>query len=386
MPREDTMRPGESPGEPTLREGAPSVFNSLPPPALERDPFGWKVFILGVICILVIGCLDFYTGPQVSASLFYMLPVLFVSHYAGRAAGVLAALTATAVWLWADLAGSEGFVHPLIPYWNALMRLGVFLVVAWIVSAMRSLNATLEKRVQDRTARLEAEVQERTKLEKRILEISDREQARIGQDLHDGLCQHLVGTTFSACRLQERLAARGLPEAADAAQLAARLDESITQARGVARGLHPVPLEELGLSAALQELLDGVAARNNLSCSLECLGAERALTSEDAIHLYRITQEAVTNALKHATPHKIHVRLRLENGGFELQVDDDGKGVEPATPRGGGMGLAIMAYRARMIGATFAVEGRTGGGTRVICRSDAAAKLRNQETSDATPK
>jgi signal transduction histidine kinase len=325
--------------------------------------------VAGGLMMLLIGVLDYWTGPQVSGSLFYLLPVLFVSHFAGRLAGVLAAFGATAVWLTADL-NAGAYSHPLIPYWNGLMRLGVFLVVAWLVSAMRILNASLERRVQDRTARLEAEIHERTNLEKRILEITDREQARIGQDLHDGLCQHLVGTAFSACRLQERLAARALPEAADAAQIAAQLDESITQARNLARGLHPVPLEEEGLATALQQLADGVSGRFNVHCALDCKEAEGELAEEVAIHLYRIAQEAVTNAIKHAKPKRIDVRLRIEpNHRFQLRVEDDGSGIEPHPSRSGGMGLSIMGYRARMIGAVFAVRPRAEGGTEVLCQS-----------------
>jgi signal transduction histidine kinase len=261
------------------------------------------------------------------------------------------------------------------------MRLGVFLVVVWLVSAMRTLNVTLERHVRDRTARLQAEIGERAKLEKRILEITDREQARISLDLHDGLCQHLVGTTFSACRLQERLAARGLPEVADAAQIVARLDESITQARNLARGLHPMAIEEQGLATALHELAHGVNSRFDVPCQLTCKGAENELSPEIAIHLYRIAQEAVTNAIKHAKPRSIHLSLTIEARGFELCVEDDGSGIDAQAPRPGGMGVGIMEYRARMIGADFAIERRPEGGTRVLCRSGSELKAARPEAA-----
>ncbi|HMP81872.1 MAG TPA: sensor histidine kinase [Verrucomicrobiota bacterium] len=333
----------------------------------------WRstAFILGTgaIVILLIGMLNYYLGPRVSGSLFYLFPVLFVTHFAGRLAGILAAGMATAVWLAADLTDSAAYSHAVIPYWNAAMRLCVFLVVVWLVSTVRRMTTTLEERVEDRTSRLQAEVRERMNLERRILEISEREQARIGQDLHDGLCQHLVGTTFSANLLREQLAARSLPEAGDAAKIAALLDESITQARNLARGLYPVRLEEQGLATALQELVDGVSSRFNVRCELSCSGMERELKDETAIHLYRIAQEAVTNAVKHAACRRIEVELRLESGRFELRVADDGTGLSERISGDGGMGLHIMEYRSRMIGGQFTIGHRSGGGTLVICKS-----------------
>jgi signal transduction histidine kinase len=358
--------PVRIPEESPLRNEPPSA--ATPALAAKRPASlsATAVVGFGAVFIFLIGVLDYSVSPQISASLFYLLPILFVTHYAGRSAGLFAAVMATSVWLAADL--SDGYATPWIACWNALMRLGVFLVVVLLVSAMRSLNASLEKRVQERTARLQAEIRERTNLEKRILEITDREQARIGQDLHDGLCQHLVGTTFTACRLQERLEARGMPEAADVAQIAAQLDESITQARNLARGLHPVPVEEQGLATALQELTEGVHSRFNISCALICEGVEKEPAEETAIHLYRIAQEAVTNAIKHAKPQHIEVHLMLEDSRFELRVENDGSEFMNRK-RPDGMGLHIMDYRARMIGAQLSIQPRPDGGTRVICRS-----------------
>lgn len=345
--------------------GASGVLHKLHEWLSRRSP--WAILGVGGVVILLIGCFDFVTGTQVNSSLFYVLPVLFVTRYARRSMGVSAALVATLVWLIAGNAAPGSYAHPIVPAWNALMRLGVLLVVVWLVSAMRALNETLERRVQDRTARLQAETRERRELEKRILDISEREQARIGQDLHDGLCQHLVSTAFSANSLHQQLAGRAPMEADKAAEISELLDESITQARLLARGLYPVRLEEEGLATALQELAENVQSRFNVRCALFSTGQGQAPDQSVAIHLYRLAQEAINNAIKHGRPRTVRLDLRQEGTTCELSVTDDGQGISRGERRSDGMGLRIMEYRARMIGGTFEVQPGPEGGTIVRC-------------------
>lgn len=321
--------------------------------------------ILAGTALLLIGCFDYFTGIQVNSSLFYVLPVLYVARYARRSLGLMAAVAATVVWLIAETLPPAAYAHPLVPVWNAFMRLGVLLVVVWLVSAMRTLNETLERRVQDRTERLQSEIRERRELERRILEISEREQARIGQDLHDGLCQQLVSTAFAANSLCRQLSTTAPTEAANAAKIATLLDESITQARHLARGLYPIRLEEEGLATVLQELAEHFEAHFGVRCQLQFTDTGQSPDPSVAIHLYRIAQEAISNAIKHGRPREIHVHLRCAPTAWELKISDDGLGVDHARRRADGIGLRIMEYRARMIGGTFGVHPRPGGGTIV---------------------
>jgi PAS domain S-box-containing protein len=207
----------------------------------------------------------------------------------------------------------------------------------------------------------------RIRLERQILEISDREQARIGQDIHDGLCQQLIGLAFNANSLAQSLSSNSLPEAATARKICLLLDESITEARRVCRGLYPVRLKTEGLVPALEELAQTATERFNLCC--ECDLATRRLFCDvtTATHLYRIAQEAVNNAVKHSGAGHVGIRLSASEGNLELQVQDDGKGIKASPGRAGGMGLHIMDYRARSIGGSLDIHD-TGNGTSVSCR------------------
>jgi PAS domain S-box-containing protein len=213
------------------------------------------------------------------------------------------------------------------------------------------------------------DITERKRMEREILEISDREQARIGHDLHDGLCQHLIGTGFASRALQQRLAEDGRAEAAEVEQIALMIDDAVRAARSIARGLYPAELEQIGLGPALQQLAADVRTRFRILCAAHCPDNVHIHDVAVATHLYRIAQEAVSNAVKHSRAQNITISLQALNGQVQLTVQDDGTGLpEPSARPAGGMGLHIMIYRANMIGATLEVSGAADGGTSVNCR------------------
>ena len=219
------------------------------------------------------------------------------------------------------------------------------------------------------------DVTDRRRMEREILEISDREQARIGQDLHDGLCQQLVSLGFDNHALEQQLVARALPEAASAEKMGQVLDDAITEARALARGLFPVQLEADGLSLALQQLAAGVSARARVNCRLECPQPVSVPDNTVATHLYRIAQEAVNNAVKHSQAGSILIQLKSEYDRIELKISDDGLGMGRGTDAGasapdrstGGMGLHIMSYRAQVIGGALSIEPAPEHGTIISC-------------------
>jgi signal transduction histidine kinase len=207
----------------------------------------------------------------------------------------------------------------------------------------------------------------RKQMEKQVAEISDREQRRIGQDLHDSLCQHLVSIAFAAELLRDKLERYRLPEAAQAEIIAEMVNEGVSQARDLARGLYPVRLEVDGLASALEELTATVQARNNISCHFSV--EERVMIYDEVAgnNLYRIAQESINNALKHGHCRNISIALGAVDEEVILTIKDDGVGFPADVNSSAGMGLNIMNYRAKMIGALLDIRRGAGGGTIVLC-------------------
>jgi PAS domain S-box-containing protein len=216
---------------------------------------------------------------------------------------------------------------------------------------------------------ISSDISDRKRLEREVLEISEREQQRIGQDLHDGLCQHLVGTSLAVQLLAENLESRHDKLAEDARKIAELIGQAITQSRRIARGLYPVQLEESGLMSALSEFAVTISKLFYVSCRFEC---DETVTVPDtlaSIHLYRIAQEAVSNALKHGKATVIVIRLKRKNGDIILSVADNGTGMPQGMSDHDGMGLRIMSYRAKLIGGDLTIQPRPKSkGTLVECR------------------
>ena len=512
-------------------------MNGVPAPILNREPGAPAGFwarwglLLGLAMLLAIGVVDWASGPEVHVSIFYFLPIMWVAWVAGRWQAVIMAVVAGATWLAAELLTRVAYSHAWIPFWNASVRLGTFLITGHLTARvaerkrneqqllqtqnellqgqiderrqaeakLTELNETLEQKVRDRTAAVEArsielgrseaalrkqtavlqsilnsmgdgvivadahgrlllsnpeaerllclaagegafdealrrlqpadeeqpiaadktllwqavrgqctldgaefrfvqpagasgpwlrttarplvdehgaiqggvivfsDVTARRMLEKQIAEISEREQRRIGQDLHDGLCQHLVSTAFACTSLNLKMNELARPEAGEVYEIGELVKQAISQARTLARGLHPVQLEADGLASALEELARSVGGFNSVSCHFQCETPVAILDFGTASNLYRIAQEAVHNALKHGQARNIVLSLDQHPGRAELQVKDDGVGLPHEVPTGNGMGLHIMNYRARMIGAELKIRRLGESGTIVSC-------------------
>jgi PAS domain S-box-containing protein len=211
------------------------------------------------------------------------------------------------------------------------------------------------------------DITERKQLERALLNISAREQRRIGQDLHDGLGQHLTGIAFMAKVHEAKLAERKMTDAADAAKIVRLVNEAVHKTRELARGLLPVVSDAQGLMSALQLWAAEVEDLFGISCQFAC--EQAVLIHDDAMatHLYHIAQEAVNNAIKHGLARKILIRLAQESGWGTLLICDDGAGIKEDRGNTQGMGLQIMSYRAGMIGGRLEVKPNSARGTSVTC-------------------
>ncbi len=213
---------------------------------------------------------------------------------------------------------------------------------------------------------------ERQRLEREIAAIGDRERQRLGQELHDGVCQQVTAALLRCQALESRLDRGGTLLGADFAPLSSLLGDTIDDAHNVARGLCPLEPHPDALAPALRAMTKRMQEVAAVPCEFRAVGDVRVPDPEAAQHLYRIAQEAVSNSVRHAKPSRITVELRSSNGELTLHIEDDGAGMLAAVP-GDGMGLRTMAYRAQIINGELTVDPAPGGGTRVVCHVPLAA-------------
>jgi len=210
------------------------------------------------------------------------------------------------------------------------------------------------------------DITERKRLEREVLEISDREQRRIGQDLHDDLCQHLAGIGLMSEVLEQKLA--GTPEQPEAARIAERVWNAIEQTRRLARGLSPLEMGSSDVMVALAQLASNTTEIFHVHCRFQPGNPVKIEDAAVSMHLYRIAQEAINNAIRHGGANEIEISLEAQNGEAALSITDNGSGFSEPKPNGHGMGLRIMKYRAGMIGGGLEARPAEGGGVVVTCR------------------
>jgi signal transduction histidine kinase len=211
------------------------------------------------------------------------------------------------------------------------------------------------------------DITQRRLVERELLRVSDAEKNRIGSDLHDGLGQYLTGISCLSAALRDKLQSAGRKEAEEAATISSLVQEAIAQTRALARGLCPVQLETSGLETALEDLTFQVQRLHGLECQFVPNGKVDVETNI-ALHLYRIAQEAINNAVKHSSSKRIVVTADFSKDSKILTIEDDGCGFDPDVEHGPSSGMSLMPYRAAMIGGTLTVTSQPNRGTKVECR------------------
>ena len=324
-----------------------------------------------IICsMIIIGLSDYATGIHVSLVLFYFIPITLAVIRFGWRSAVVVAIACVLLRVIGDLVANEGNELPSWYLWNALTTMTVFLLLIWILDAFVSLHRQLEQRVQDRTAALVEAARTRRQLEEELLAVGSRERNLIGHELHDEICQHLVGTAMAAQVLAQCLAKNDSALAADAETIVGLLEEGADKTRKLAHGLLLSEISPEKLSEKLSEIADQ-ANGSGIVCRLRHEGNTRVSDADTAAHLFRIAHEATRNALKHAAPRHIDISLVGTDSAIVLMVVDDGVGMltDPlnANRENAGMGMRIMSNRAAFIGAQLIVTPAAAGGTQIIC-------------------
>jgi signal transduction histidine kinase len=244
------------------------------------------------------------------------------------------------------------------------------------LASERGARSSLEKEILERRVAHESlarEAAERERLEREVARVGDNERRRLGQDLHDGASQQLAVALLRCRALENRLDVEYPPGIAEVQALGTILESTMDEVHEVAHSLAPVGMDPEALGPALGALARRTAHSFGVRCEFREAGGVGLPDPNRTLDLYRIAQEAMNNAGKHARAERITVTLGGEDGHVVLQVDDDGSGLPAPAPVSGqelvlGLGLRMMAFRANRMGGTLAIEQAPGGGTRVICQ------------------
>jgi PAS domain S-box-containing protein len=254
------------------------------------------------------------------------------------------------------------------------MQLGTAIQRVRAEERVRAANEALETRVTQRTAELEKanrklheEMYQRQNLERGILDIATREQRRIGEELHDGLGQELTGLSYLATSLHRKLRAGSLVGEESAAELAQGIPRILGQIQSVVKGLSPLQGGAEELVPALEALVANIEERTDIACTFKSKLATSVGNHDVAVQLFRIAQEAVNNAVKHAESQRIDVTIRSDPRELLLEVHDNGRGMPAEATKTSGSGLHNMRHRARVIGGSLDIRQKSGGGTLVAC-------------------
>jgi signal transduction histidine kinase len=308
---------------------------------------------------LIIAVIDYLTGYEVTIYPFYSIPILLMVWFVDRNLALLISVASTFAWWWVDKASGHVYSSEWLRLWDAIVKLmffGLVTVAAWNFRQQRDAI----------TARMEL-LERSQQLEQEIIRVSEREQQRIGRDLHDGVCQYLAAIGFTASMLRQKLEKESNSLAESAGEIVNLLQDAAVRTRDFARGLSPVDHDEGGLESALEELAASSSKLAGISCSFICSTPVQTLDNRSAVHLFRIAQEALSNALKHGRAKNIVMVLETGDGLCSLRISDDGIGFNPDIIERKGMGLNIMRYRARTLGGKLEIQRNDPSGMVVSC-------------------
>lgn len=337
-----------------------------PPRPSHQDLLRWLVVLVSLCLVALIGWVDYVIGWELGLFTVYSLPIALVVWKTDRRIAYVFAFLCTFAW-WFSAVGNN-------PYQSTL---GFALAVAsrWFYFVIFAIAATAAKDFRKQgLARIE-QLERAQELEQQILKTSELERQRIGHDLHDNLGPHLAAIGYAASFLASDLRQRELPEAAQAEQIRVLITDAIKLTRDLALEIFPVQMEGDGLSQALWALTCTMTANTDIDVTYHESGNAMINDPELSMHLYRIAQEALNNATKHAAAKKISIALSHSLNSLCLVVTDDGKGILPDVNARQGMGLHSMRYRARMAGGDLRIDSSPGLGTVVTCEISKPFKL-----------
>lgn len=332
------------------------------------------VILVCIVFVIAVGLVDYATGYETFFFTFYLLAIFLATWQVSALFGSLISALSVTAWVSANAEAGAHYSSYFIPVWNAAIMFAIYLIIVFLLAGLKNIHRDLERRVHLRTSALTREIQERRTLQKDLLETVDREQRRIGRDLHDGLCQHLTGTALAGHLLEQKLSAKAPDEAGGASRLVELVEQAIEMTRDLSHQLDPVELKDGELNDHLEDLAATSSQRLKLECHFENELKSPPGDAALSTHLFRIAQDAVAGAAMYGEVKHIHIKLDSKGSDIVLTITDDGTMVPKQLEEDAKTRLRAIAYRTDLIGATVKIDFLAGRGKKVICVLPSAGK------------
>lgn len=338
------------------------------------------IISFGLILTTLVGLIDSQTGDEISFSVFYLIPISFVSWYADKRSGFIFSILCAAIWFYIDSTIKTEYSNPAIPYWNSLVRLGFFLVVLFLISQMKSFNEKLESKIEERTLKLSKEVSEHLKakaeitkqreelrmLTNRIQRIKEEENIKVAREIHDELGQSLTAINLELMWISKKYS-NNTDIVNRIGMLSGIVNDTIKTVRKISSELRPRLLDQLGILAAIRSYLTEFTKRSGINCETDLPEGEINLDPILSTSLFRIFQEAVTNIARHSKASKALVKIEIQSGRLTMTIQDNGIGMNAFNGNTNGYSLGILGMRERaiLLGGNINILSQNGSGTEV---------------------
>jgi signal transduction histidine kinase len=337
----------------------------------------WIAALTGVVLLLLVGYIDWLTGPELAFAQFYLLPVSVCAWYIGKRSGYMMAIASCIVWLYVDALTAAHPHDSLYWLWNGLVRGLFFFLAVEVVRNWQTRGQRLAEIVNERTLALKDEIAQREqaqaslqRLGAQISAAEEAERRRVAYEIHDAVSQMLSLVKINLEAARSEAANAGAPHGARLSDCAGMVDQLIQQTRTLTFELHPAMLDDLGLVATLRRYAHEFEQRTGTEVTISEVGAPQALPSSLNHYLFRATKELFSNAVKHGRAKEIIVAMHWETSGLRLVVDDDGSGFDAAAAlapqQRRGLGLPGIRERLSTIGGSMRVDSQPGQGSRII--------------------
>ena len=309
------------------------------------------LFALGCMAILAVCTVDLLTPLGIEIWVFY-LPIILSMVFLNSSRLIASlAMTCSGLVIFCRFASPPGFN----PDWWDVVNRGMGIMAIWLTAGAGIALCRRSKQLSKL---------ERKDREREILEITTNQQQMIGQDLHDGLGQELTGLGLMAQTLAQLLTEESMGNRI-ASRLIAGIDHTHRLVRNLSRGLVAIEVDAGGLIAALRELAKWTTENTGITVRMDGPESFGMPDQATATHVFRIVQEAVSNALRHGQPRNVCIIVSSESSGLRLEIKDDGIGLRDKAETGPGLGLRIMRYRAGLIGGVLRIDLSDQGGAAV---------------------